>query len=113
MIPRSSFYKKRCAIRQCRTYPAYVPPASARPGGADTAQMQHECGTIGAKRGTNRPATLSRCLTAASCCRNSLTIMRIGNVTGGKHTRHFRTRTVAFCNDITCLVCIQIGFEDI
>ena len=41
MIPRSSFYKKRCAIRQCRTYPAYVPPASARPGGADTAQMQH------------------------------------------------------------------------
>ena len=46
MIPRSSFYKKRCAIRQCRTYPAYVPPASARPGGADTAQMQHECGTI-------------------------------------------------------------------
>ena len=42
MIPRSSFYKKRCAIRQCRTYPAYVPPASARPGGADTAQMRHE-----------------------------------------------------------------------
>ena len=41
MIPRSSFYKKRCAIRRCRTYPAYVPPASARPGGA--------------KRGTNRP----------------------------------------------------------
>ena len=55
MIPRSSFYKKRCAIRRCRTYPAYVPPASARPGGADTARMQHKCGTIGAKRGTNRP----------------------------------------------------------
>lgn len=55
MIPRSSFYKKRCAIRRCRTYPAYVPPASARPGGADTARMQHECDTIGAKHGTDRP----------------------------------------------------------
>ena len=44
MIPRSSFYKKRCAIRRCRTYPAYVPPASARPGGADTARMRHNRG---------------------------------------------------------------------
>lgn len=44
MIPRSSFYKKRCAIRQCRTYPAYVPPASARPGGADATRMRYNRG---------------------------------------------------------------------
>ena len=55
MIPRSSFYKKRCAIRQCRTYPAYVPPASARPGGADTAGSKHEGGTLGKNRTTTRP----------------------------------------------------------
>lgn len=49
MIPRSSFYKKRCAIRQCRTYPAYVPPTSALPGsaagyGADATRMRHNRG---------------------------------------------------------------------